>query len=115
MSTDDVFEASADGRFRVRIVLDQCAMEPDWDEPGEAEMQAWREGEVYGWVVEERVTWTTPRRTQLKITGNIGALVTGPDTMTTWEQVDSCWGFYGLDDYLKSEAREALGHAAVSA
>ena len=47
-------------------------------------------GDVWGYVVERRETWTN---------------ATG-DTMHTWEQVDSCWGFYGSDD-AKGEAQGA--------
>ena len=52
-----------------------------------AKLDEWRhycEGEVYGWVIERRVTW---KRTDDET-----------ETMHTWEQVESCWGYYGHDD-----------------
>jgi hypothetical protein len=62
----------------------------------EAEMQeyeAWAEGDVWGFIVEERVGWTRDD---------------DPDeSMETWEHVDSCFGFYGKP-YARSQAREAL-------
>lgn len=62
----------------------------------EAEMQeyeAWAEGDVWGFVVEERVDWTRDDDED--------------EHMQTWEHVDSCFGFYGKP-YARSQAREAL-------
>lgn len=55
-----------------------------------AEYEAWADGDVYGYVIEEKVTWTR---------------MDSGETMTTWEHVDSCWGFYGYE-YAKETARE---------
>lgn len=67
-----------------------------------SEYRAWCEGDVWGYVVEKNVTWTTEDDF--------------PD-MATWENVDSCWGFYGSDGengkYLRATAREALRDAQV--
>lgn len=53
---------------------------------------AWCVGDCWGYVVEKNVTWHKDG---------------DPDsTMTTWEDVDSCWGFYG--DYGREAALEAL-------
>jgi hypothetical protein len=58
------------------------------------EYEAWAEGEVYAWVIEKRVTWTTdddevdqPRH--------------------GWEAIDSCGGHYG-HDWATHAAHEAL-------
>lgn len=58
-----------------------------------AEYQAWADGEVYGYVIEEAVRWVradAPR-----------------ETHTDWREVDSCWGHYGFE-WAISAAREAL-------
>lgn len=69
-----------------------------------SEYRAWCEGDVWGWVVEKNVTWTTDD---------------DYDDMATWETVDSCWGYYGSDgangEYLKSCALEALAGAVEDA
>lgn len=68
-----------------------------------SEYRAWCEGDVWGWVVEKNVTWT--------------AVDDDQDDMSTWEHVDSCWGYYGSDgangEYLRQCAREALLDAQV--
>lgn len=58
------------------------------------EYRAWATGEVYGYVIEQRVTWERTDRP--------GA------TMQTWEHVDSCYGFYG-HEYAVEAGREAWG------
>jgi len=65
------------------------------DEISIVNMNEWRaycEGEVYGWAVEELVSWT----------GDNG------HTRETWEVMDSCWGFYGETKYPTEEALSAL-------
>jgi len=70
-----------------------------------SEYRAWCEGDVWGYVVEENVTWHAD----------------DPDygDMSTWEHVDSCWGFYGSDGangrYLRQTALEALMDAQIDA
>lgn len=49
-----------------------------------SEWRAYCEGDVYGYVIEQRATWQR--------TNGAGEVV---DTRETWEPVDSCWGFYG--------------------
>lgn len=61
------------------------------------EYKAWCEGDVYGWVVERETTWHKDGDPE--------------QTMTTWEDVESCWGYYGRE-YGEQAAREALGDAA---
>jgi hypothetical protein len=46
-----------------------------------AEWRAYCLGDVYGVVQEQLVEWTSP----------------DGRTMPLWEEVDSCWGFYGID------------------
>jgi hypothetical protein len=66
-----------------------------------SEYRAYCEGDVWGYVVEKRVTWHTD----------------DPDyeDEDRWEDVDSCWGFYGSHgangEYLESTAKEALADA----
>lgn len=60
-----------------------------------SEWQAYCEGEVYGWVIEMRVTWH-----------DVGGQL--PD-QHTWEEVPedgSCWGYYGYK-WAKEAATEA--------
>ncbi|MEU7030076.1 hypothetical protein AB0A60_25765 [Streptomyces sp. NPDC046275] len=69
----------------------------------EAEMQeyeAWATGDVWGFVVEERVGWTRDDDPH--------------QFMETWEPVDDCWGFYG-GPYARAQAREALAFYASRA
>lgn len=54
------------------------------------EYRAWAEGDVWGYVIERIVDWD--RRD-------------GEGSMTTWEHVDSCWGFIGYE-YAEQEAKE---------
>lgn len=68
------------------------------DQPGSTghinmdEFLAWCVGDCWGYVVEKNVTWHKDD---------------APDeTMETWEDVDSCWGFYG--DYGREAALEAF-------
>jgi len=66
----------------------------DWHRLAGWTRETWeqhRDGDVYGYVVEERQVWTNARG----------------DEMETWEHVDSCWGFYGYE-YAEQEARAAL-------
>ena len=68
------------------------------------EVESWRNGEVYGVIISERVTYV---RT-----------VDGQPIMSAehieWEEVDSCYGFYG-SDYAEDSARGELArHAGVA-
>lgn len=58
-----------------------------------AEYEAWAEGDVYGYIVEEAVDW-------LRVDDE-------GESMSTWEEVDSCWGHYGYE-WAASAARHAL-------
>lgn len=75
----------------------------DWDDPGAAlkayaeEYQAWAEGEVYGYVIEREATWQ-------RVDGSEAG-----ERRTTWEHVDSVWGFYGPGtEYVEQEARDTV-------
>ena len=69
-----------------------------WGNTGEVgkadlnEYRAWVEGDVYGVIVEELTTWTKSDSSE---------------TRESWEEVDSCFGFYGLR-YAEESAREEL-------
>jgi hypothetical protein len=95
---DQIGTMTAGGReLRVRLEVQEFPEKPDWDEPSEDEMQAWRDGEVYGWILEERVTWA-----------QVDPPVVGENVeMETWEHLDSCWGYYGRA-WAEQSAREAL-------
>ncbi|MFE7124058.1 hypothetical protein [Streptomyces sp. NPDC057617] len=58
-----------------------------------AEYQAWADGEVYGYIVEEAVDWVRADD--------------ATETRTKWEEVDSCYGHYGFE-WAASAARDAL-------
>lgn len=66
------------------------------------EWKAYCEGEVYGYVVQKRVTWLAQ--------DDAGAEY---GTMETWDDVDSLWGFYGYD-YAIRNARDALNYVVES-
>lgn len=54
------------------------------------EVRAWADGDVWGVVVEKRVTWSTDEEL---------------DDMDTWEEVEAVWGYYG-HEWAEQEARE---------
>ena len=64
-----------------------------------SEVRAWAEGEVFGYIVEKRVSYTK-------------AYEDGRDDVedAEWEDVDSCWGFYGRE-WAEQAAIEALNDA----
>ena len=55
-----------------------------------SEWEAWATGDVYGYVVERRVVQET-------VTRDLDGKEISRDTHPAWEEVDSCWGFYGYD------------------
>jgi hypothetical protein len=61
-----------------------------------ADWEAYLDGEVYGYVIEERVIW--------KRTDSDGTVI---QERETWEHVDSCFGHYGAR-YAEEAAREAF-------
>jgi hypothetical protein len=63
------------------------------------EYRAWCEGEVYCYVVEKRVHWTTDDE-EIK-----------DSERDEWEHVDSCAGYYGAE-YAEQSAKEALDYHA---
>lgn len=65
------------------------------------EIMAWTRGEVYGFIVERRMITSTTVTDP--VTGKQEATRTGH----TWEEVDSCYGFYG-DEYAREAAEEAF-------
>lgn len=74
------------------------------DQPtGNIDMSDWRaycEGDVYGYLIEERATWHRVDD------GN-----SSPSTRESWEQIDSWWGFYG-HDYAEDTAIERFNELA---
>jgi hypothetical protein len=61
--------------------------------------KAWCEGDCWGYAVERNVTWHRD--------DDPGT------TMQTWEEEDSCWGYYG-SDYARESALEAYENALVT-
>ena len=59
-----------------RIEIDTCPMNPkeEWDGSSDYEQEAYENGEVYGWIVEE---------------------ISTEDGEPASEHIDSCWGYYG--------------------
>lgn len=70
-------------------------------EGGIAEIRAWEAGEVYGYVIERETKWSR---------------VTDDDRIderrTTWEVIDSCWGFIGWD-HVAETATDAFMYAKI--
>lgn len=65
----------------------------EWLEGEWKEYRAWAEGDVYGYVVERIVT----------VHSASGDVCHYGD----WEEVESCWGFYGDSDYTMQEGIKA--------
>ena len=75
--------------------------ESDWDKLAGQAREAWTQwilGDVYGAIVERQDVWTNQNG----------------DTRTTWDERDSCWGFYGYR-YAVEEAKRMLADAMPSA
>ncbi|WIM95792.1 hypothetical protein ACTOB_007926 [Actinoplanes oblitus] len=87
----------------VYVTFDTAGWRARYDLPddvaGIVDLSEWRaycEGDVYGYVVEERATWQR--------TNGAGEVA---ETRETWEPVDSCWGFYG-HQYAETAGRSVL-------
>lgn len=66
-----------------------------------SEVISWANGEVYGYIVERKLTtYTTYKDAE---TGETVKEVESEE----WDQIDSCWGFYG-HEYAEQEAKQAL-------
>lgn len=63
------------------------------------EILAWANGEVYGWILERKLTTYTTYKDPT--TGETVRETESED----WEQVESCWGYYG-DEYAREAATE---------
>lgn len=61
------------------------------------ELGKWMNGEVYGWIVEEKVTGSKVYDSDRE-----------DEAFEEWDEGDSCWGLIGYD-YAQQAAREALG------
>jgi hypothetical protein len=71
-------------QHRIRIVRDCTPSNPvnEYDDVDEDTMRYWQEGEVYGFILERL---SSP-------CAHCGAA-------PSWEEIDSCWGFYGPDPF----------------
>lgn len=72
----------------------------------QAEYRKWADGNVYGLTIERRVDWA-----RIDENGEM-VFLTEPNTMTTWDVVDSLWGIY-FDDAFPSD-EDVLKYAAES-
>lgn len=75
------------------------------------EYNRWADGDVWGYVVQERVTWAKiPDDGTEYRPGDMHPMT---ETRETWEDTDeSCFGFIGYE-YAEQEAREALAGVAA--
>ncbi|MFI0985045.1 hypothetical protein [Streptomyces exfoliatus] len=77
------------------LALDAGLLTEGYVEAEMEEYEAWAEGDVWGYVIEEYADWTRDGR---------------PDeSMTTWGEVDSGFDLYG-GPWARACAREALAH-----
>lgn len=69
--------------FVIEIQYDQDANDPrkEFDFYTPEEVQAWRDGEVYGWIAKEK-----------------------------GQYIGSCWGYYGDLDYCIQSAKDCVDH-----
>jgi hypothetical protein len=58
------------------------------------EYRAYLNGDVYGYIIEKRVTWVKKDEPEVE--------------REEWEETDSCWGFYGDADYAVEAAKDNL-------
>lgn len=105
----DWYDRRGGGKF-LMVVTSKMAREwtgggGDWTNLANlSEWEAWDEGDVYGYVVEQLAEWET-------VSSPLGLTCT---EMHTWEYVDSCWGFYG-HQYASRAAVEALASTVEDA
>lgn len=84
----------AEVRERWGLTDEYLAEHPDVVPCSMGEYKAYLDGECYGIVVEKLVRWQE---------------VDGDRTTETWDEVDSCWGFYGdLNGYVTQRAQEMI-------
>lgn len=66
------------------------------------EIEAWADNEVYGFTVEESI------KSVVSTHYPNGEREDTEREITEWEEIDSCWGFYGelgkIEDFILSEA-----------
>jgi len=61
----------------------------------------WMNGEVYGWILEDKLTGTKVYDEDHE-----------DEEFEEWEESDACWGYIGAE-YAESEAKAALGEEAA--
>ena len=61
----------------------------------------WMNGEVYGWILEDKLTGTKVYDEDHE-----------DEEFEEWEESDACWGYIG-SEYAESEAKAALGEEAA--
>lgn len=92
-----------DWRDRMGLTDEYLAQHPGVDGSRFAnldEFQAWLEGDVYGYRIERKQRWL-PVNDENEVVSFLSTT-----EMTTWEEEDACFGFYGHD-----VAMEAAGEA----
>lgn len=83
-----------DWRDKAGLTDEYLAQHPDVEGDGFAnldEFQAWLEGDVYGYRIERKQRWL-PVNDENEIVSFLSTT-----EMTTWEEEDACFGFYGHD------------------
>lgn len=97
-----------EGAWSLWYVMPDKAAETTWTpekiiEAEIREYQAWAEGDVWGYVIEKSLTWI-PKDGEVEDGDDL------PDELTTWEHVDSCWGFVGREYAEDAARREFEAH-----
>jgi len=83
-----------DWRTKMGLTEEYLAEHPDVEGDGFAnldEFQAWIEGDVYGYRIERKQRWL-PVNDENEVVSFLSTT-----EMTTWEDEDACFGFYGHD------------------
>lgn len=105
MSAVEVIQIDEDTRLRVEY--DPDAQNPttwgDHVQEGDSTWQQWADGQVYGVILERRVTWG-----RLDDNGEM-IFLTEPHTMHTWEEAESLWGCYLDETYTARAVAEYHG------
>lgn len=93
-----------DWRTKMGLTDEYLRDHPDAEGTGFAdasEYEAWLFGEVYGYRIDRRQRWL-PVNDENEVVSFLSTT-----EKVTWEEEDSCFGFYGLD-YAKEAAEEAF-------
>lgn len=90
----------ADWREKMGLTDEWLDAHPDVKTTNLTEWNAYCDGDVYGVIVEKRVTWTREHDDEIDGTD-------GDPSMDDWQEVSAVWGYYG-EEYATEVAREQL-------